>query len=287
VLENMEIEQKGKETSEDKKVQQILRELDEEIQQQKNVEQTVKFKPSEVPIIDVHCHLGKDIDGRSQNEKEILENMQRFHVGLTVIFPFDTQPKDCFHEENIKVLDVMGKNDNIIGFARIDPHHENAVKEMQWASNMGLYGLKLHPRAQKFNINEIGFIFEEAEHLQIPIIIHSAHKTGLYQEQLKAILPSFTKTPIILAHAGLGDPRPVIEISQDQENVFLEISANHKHDIQLVILSAGPEKVMFGSDAPYQTVGVMLERMNIDWSDEESIEMVMYKNAATLLGLET
>ena len=119
----------------------------------------------------------------------------------------------------------------------------------------------------------------------MPFLIHSAHKQGMYQRELKDIIPSYPKLDMILAHAGMGDQKTVVDTVRDADNAFVDISANHKHDIQLIVLSLGAEKVLFGSDAPYQSIQQTLQRLQIDWVDNRSIEHVMYKNAEKILGL--
>lgn len=239
-----------------------------------------------MPKIDIHCHLGRDVDGKYQSVSEILEHMAEFNVKYSVIFPLDTQPNDGFKTDNKKIADASKKKPSLIGFARLDPHHPNVLDEMDRAKEHGLKGFKLHPKAQKFHLDQIPRIYEKGTDLQLPFMIHSAHKQGIYQKELQNIVPSFPDLTMILAHAGLGDQKPIVDLVQNHENAFVDISANHKHDIQLVLLSAGPDKVLFGSDAPYQSVKQTIERMQIDWSDDTSIEKVMYGNAARILGLK-
>lgn len=267
-------------------VQKILRELDEEVKEQKNKQSDITLDIWTMPKIDIHCHLGNDIDGKSQTASEILDNMKEFNVKYSVIFPLDTQPKDGFKSENKKIATVAKEHSSLIGFARLDPNHPNVLEEMEQAKRNGLKGFKLHPKAQRFHLNQISEIYEKGTELQLPFIIHSAHKQGVYQKELQDVVPSYPHLSMILAHAGLGDQKPVVDLIQNYENAYADISANHKHDMQLVLLSAGPKKVLFGSDAPYQSIEITLERLQIDWSSDTSIKQVMYQNAEKILGLQ-
>jgi predicted TIM-barrel fold metal-dependent hydrolase len=237
------------------------------------------------PKIDFHCHIGIDVDGKKQSARTILRHMRKYNITNTVIFPFDTQPSDGFKKENMMVLKTIKKHPQLIGFARLDPKHPDVFNEMKKAKQSGLKGIKLHPRSQQFNLNEISSVFEHGEKIGLPFLIHSAHKEGVYQKQLAEVVPSYPNLIIILAHAGLGDPQTVVRLAQEFDNVYLEISINHRHDIQLIISTAGADKVIFGSDAPYQDIGIMIERMQIDWPDEEGLRKVMFKNAEKILGL--
>ena len=236
--------------------------------------------------IDVHCHVGEDIDGKKQDARTILVNMQKYNIRKTVIFPFNTVQKDGFRKDNMMILDLTRKHESLIGFARIDPRHPGVLEEMEWAKKMGLKGFKLHSKAQKFNYNEIPNVFEKGTEIGLPFILHSAHKEGLYQKQLAEIIPSYPDLVMILGHAGIGDQRTVVRLAQEYKNVYLDTSINFKHNIELIVLSAGADKVLFGSDAPYGPVKKTLMEMEIDWPRDRSVVKVMYDNAARILGVE-
>lgn len=271
--------------SSDDDVQKILQELDDEVKEQKKQQQKSSLDIWKMPKIDIHCHIGKDVDGKTQTISEILENMNVFNVKYSVIFPLNSEPKDGFKKENEQIASIMKQDPSLIGFARLDPNHPDVLKEMKHAKKIGLKGFKLHPKAQRFHLDKIYDIYEKGTKLRLPFIIHSAHKQGLYQKQLNNVVPSFPTLTMILAHAGLGDQKPVIDLVQQYDNAYVDISANHKHDMQLVLLSAGAEKILFGSDAPYQSIEITLERLHLDWSSDRAIEQVMYKNAEKILGL--
>lgn len=236
--------------------------------------------------IDVHCHVGEDIDGKKQDARTILMNMQKYNIRKTVIFPFNTVQKDGFRKDNMMILDLTRKHENLIGFARIDPRHLGVLEEMEWAKKAGLKGFKLHSKAQKFNYNEIPRVFEKGTELGLPFILHSAHKEGLYQKQLAEVTPSYPDLVMILAHAGIGDQRTVVRLAQEHKNIYLDTSINFKHNIELIVLSARADKVLFGTDAPYGPVKKTLMEMEIDWPRDKSVVKVMYGNAARILGVE-
>ncbi|MCG2826796.1 MAG: hypothetical protein L6265_09420, partial [Thermoplasmatales archaeon] len=81
--------------------------------------------------IDVHCHVGEDIDGKKQDARTILVNMQKYNIRKTVIFPFNTVQKDGFRKDNMMILDLTRKHESLIGFARIDPRHPGVLEEME------------------------------------------------------------------------------------------------------------------------------------------------------------
>ena len=157
-------------------VQKILQELDDEVKQQKNQQKNINLDIWKMPKIDIHCHIGKDIDGKSQTISEILDNMAEYNVKYSVIFPLDSQPKDGFKHENETTAAYMKKQSSLIGFARIDPNHPDVINEMVRAKKIGLKGFKLHPKAQKFHLDRISRVYEKGTKLQLPFIIHSAHK---------------------------------------------------------------------------------------------------------------
>jgi len=239
-----------------------------------------------VPKIDVHVHIGKDKDDEDKNHpSKLYKDMKEYNIRKAVIFPFNTGPKDGFKDANNTIHRLVKKYDPLIGFSRIDPNHPAWEKEMERAIDLDMKGLKLHPYAQYFECDEIDFIYEKATELNLPILIHSAHKEGKYIDQLKDILPSFTNIPIILAHAGITEQSDAIKMANEQDNIYMDLSINKKHRVEVLSLMVEDDKMMFGSDTPYGGVKKTLHRMDVEWRSEETIKKVFYKNAKKVLNI--
>jgi len=239
-----------------------------------------------IPKIDVHVHVGIDADDEDRYSPiQLAKEMKEYNIKKAVIFPFNTEPDDGFKKDNHMIHRLSKKWEPFIGFSRIDPNHSDWEEEMERAIDLKMKGFKLHPYAQEFECDEIDFIYEKAVELDMPIIIHSAHKEGKYVDQLKHVLPSYTEIPIILAHAGITEQSDAIRMANEQDNIYMDLSINKKHRVKVLSPMVDENKMMFGSDSPYGGVKKTLERMDIDWKSKEVVRKIFYKNAEEVLGL--
>ena len=263
------------------KVEKVLKELDEEIKSKDETEPTLNVW--DIPKIDVHVHLGVEPKGDKFNPSKLAKDMKEFNVRKAVIFPFNTQPKDGFKKANDMIYRLHTKYAPLIGFSRIDPKHGQWEDEMERALKLGMKGFKFHPFAQGFECDQIGTCYEKAVELDLPILIHSAHKQGKYIDQLKGIIPSYPDLILILGHAGITEQRDAIRMCNEMENVYMELSINPKHRVEVLTLMVDENKMMFGSDSPYGGIEKTLECMDIGWKNDERMKKVFYENAKRVL----
>src|SRR5207248_1514458 len=91
-----------------------------------------------------------------------------------VVFPF--HEPDGYREANERLLDdAAGSGGRLVVFCRLDPRHEDAVAEAERALDAGARGIKLHPRAERFELDEpeVRRVFEIANERQVPVLIHA------------------------------------------------------------------------------------------------------------------
>jgi predicted TIM-barrel fold metal-dependent hydrolase len=105
------------------------------------------------------------------------------------------------------------------------------------------------------------------------------------------IAARFPQTKILLAHmGGVGVPsvhQATIEFAEQHENMYLIGSAAESKAILKAIDVLGPDRVCFGSDAPFGLMHVELARYRAllrDHPDDER-DMVLGGNIARILGV--
>lgn len=239
-----------------------------------------------IPKIDTHVHIGTDAEDEDRfTPTQLYHDMKEYNIKKAIIFPFNTDPEDGFSRANKMIYRLKERYDPLEGLSRIDPNHPEWEKEMEKGKSLGMKGFKFHPKAQEFACDEIGEAYEKAMELDMPILIHSAHKEGVYVEQLEKILPSYSDMTIILAHAGITEQSPAIQMANEMDNVYLELSINKKHRVEALSLTAEEDKMMFGSDSPYGGIETTLERMDVDWRNEKRMQKVFFKNAERVFNI--
>src|SRR3954470_19850769 len=108
--------------------------------------------PLDAEIFDVHVHLGNDIDGMVGDYDQLLSLMDRYGVSRAFMFCLDEPDRHpAFQAANDRTLAFAARSDGrLIPFVRLDLN-ESPIEEATRCIDRGARGIKLHPRAQRFD----------------------------------------------------------------------------------------------------------------------------------------
>src|SRR6184192_2883742 len=111
--------------------------------------------PSDLDVFDAHTHLGTDIDGMIGRPDELLGGMDRYGISRAFMFCLDEPDRHPgFRAGNDRTLEfAAGSEGRLIPFVRLDLTEE-PVTEAERCLDRGARGIKLHPRAQRFALND-------------------------------------------------------------------------------------------------------------------------------------
>ncbi|WP_456482035.1 amidohydrolase family protein [Methanopyrus sp.] len=241
-------------------------------------------------IIDVHNHLGEDIDGTVQTPQMLLARMEAAGVDIAVVFPFnDVDPGVCFSKANERIAEACEEHEEFVGFCRVDPNcEERAVEEVErCVEELELKGVKLHPRSQSFYPDdpEAVKVVEKAADLGVPVILHTARGEPFSDPvRVGKLAEEVPDVQLIMAHMGkeLGYDA-AIEVAENHENVYLEISlVKDPKVIEKAAERVGDDRIVFGSDSPYGSPSVQLEILK---EADVNHDKILGENAADILGL--
>ncbi|MHA2061989.1 MAG: amidohydrolase family protein [Candidatus Sifarchaeia archaeon] len=248
---------------------------------------------SELSYVDAHCHIGHDLDGTRQTAEMLLEKMDQCGIDHAVIFPFNEQSQEhSFKRANMLIAEIMKKHsERFTGLCRLDPHDPLAISELKsYVNELGLRGIKLHPRAQSIELDEPYMvpIFELAENYDIPILIHTSGVVkGVDPVKLVDIANNFSVN-FILGHSykayydiyssdqdasshAFGE---ILELARQQRNLYFETSFLPVAYLDELIDKVGASQVIFGSDSPYGNPcweKLTIEALNIPKSEKIQI----------------
>ena len=118
----------------------------------------------------------------------------------------------------------------------------------------GARGIKLHPRAQAFRVNDpqLEAVFALADERRLPVLIHAGRglPPGMPLE-LGHVAERHPGASLILAHAAIVAQAGIGELARSVENIFFDSSTWSPFD-QLNLLSlVPPEQILWASDIPY------------------------------------
>jgi predicted TIM-barrel fold metal-dependent hydrolase len=117
----------------------------------------------------------------------------------------------------------------------------------------GFRGLKLHPDWEFFSINSpmMRPYLEIAQEFSWPVFLHSGYYPLSQPALLLPVAQAYPAIDFVLFHLAYRFVTDAILIAQRSPNVYLETSANASPAVIAEVLKQlGPEKLIYGSDAP-------------------------------------
>ncbi|MFN2628849.1 MAG: amidohydrolase family protein [Gaiellaceae bacterium] len=210
--------------------------------------------PKGVEIFDAHVHLGHDIDGMSG----VFEDLERIQTryGITKAFMFCLDEPDrepAFRAGNDRSLAFAERSGGrLIPFVRLDLT-ESPIEEARRCLALGARGIKLHPRAQRFLLNDdrLAPIFELAAAERVPILIHGGRGLPPIADDLARLVEQFPEAQLIIAHAGIADLEALATRLAGKPGVFWDTSVWSPIDLLDFYRRVPPEQVVWASDYPY------------------------------------
>lgn len=241
-------------------------------------------------IIDMHCHIGKDIDVEVTC-RELIEIMNKYKVDMAVISPLGKGLIHKFKQFNEQIVRCVKENkDRLVGFCSVNPWFENVVEELEKRIVKDkCRGLVLHPAKQGFHINSplIYPLMEECQSLEIPIYFHTG--TSMYDLplDLSLLAAKFPKTIMIIGQLGTSDYWMDVEpAAKLASNLMMETSVNPNIAlIQKLVKSIGPERIVFGSGVPFTDLEYEIKKIELCNFTHSEQELIMFQNASHLLGV--
>ena len=227
------------------RAQELLRSYDEQLREE---------LPEGAEIFDAHVHLGDDIDGF----RGVYEDLERINerYGLSRCFMFCMDEPDrqrAFRAPNDRTLAHAERSGGrLIPFVRLDLAVE-PIEEAVRCLDRGARGIKLHPRAQRFLLNDerLAPVFELAAERRVPILIHGGRGLPPIADHLARLVEANPEAQLIIAHAGIADLAGLAAHFGGKAGVFFDTSTWSPVDLLDCYRQVSPEQMLYASDYPY------------------------------------
>jgi predicted TIM-barrel fold metal-dependent hydrolase len=262
------------------RAQSLLAAYDEELRRE---------LPDGAEIFDAHIHLGNDIDGFQGVYEEFEEIANRHGISRAFMFCMDEPDRHPgFRAPNNRTLEYAKRsNGRLIPFARLDLA-EDPVGEATRCLDLGARGIKLHPRAQRFLLNDerLAPIFELASDRRVPILIHGGRGLPPISDHLARLVDAYPHAQLIIAHAGIADLAGLAGKFGGKAGVFFDTSVWSPVDLLDMFRHVSAEQVLFASDYPYgqepSSLLISLRTAKAAGLDEEHLRNMLAGNAARI-----
>jgi len=249
-------------------------------------DELAELVPAGCAVFDAHVHLGTDIDGSVGVLEELNSIMDRFGVTRAFMFCLDEPDRHPgFRAANERTLAYAERSGGrLIPFARLDLA-EAPEEEARRCLDLGARGIKLHPRAQGFLLNDerLDPIFALAAERRVPILIHGGRGLPPIANELATLVERHDEAQLIIAHAGIADLAALARNFCGKRGVFFDTSVWSPVDLLDFYRLISPEQMLYASDYPYgrqpNSLHIALRTARTAGFDEEQIRNMLWVNA--------
>ncbi|HEX4930323.1 MAG TPA: amidohydrolase family protein [Gaiellaceae bacterium] len=209
--------------------------------------------PEGAEIFDAHVHLGNDIDGMVGDFDELVAGQERYGISGAFMFCLDEPDRHpSFAAANDRTLAFAERSQGrFVPFVRLDLNEE-PLAEATRCLDKGARGIKLHPRAQRFDIHDerLAPVFAMAAERGVPILIHGGRGLPPMADSLAELVERYD-TELIIAHCGIADLAALANRFSGRPGVFFDTSVWSALDLLDLYRLVAPEQVLYASDYPY------------------------------------
>ncbi len=188
----------------------------------------------------------------------------------------------------------INDGENIFAFGSVFPDAPDAIYELERIKSLGLKGVKLHPDYQGFSADDQKMkpIYKKISELELITIFHAGHDYGFPppygatpEKLLKAL--SWFESPVVAAHfGGVGCGQAVLDLLCGR-NIYFDTSFGYstipKYFAQKILEKHTSEKILFGTDTPWQTADMEMRLLNSLQISHGEWENITHKNAEKIL----
>jgi hypothetical protein len=254
-------------------------------------------------IVDSHTHLFPPGMDKIGSANMVLEEMDANNVEKAVILGIYPRVKNDFLAEQAKA-----HPDRFIWFASVNPNDGREALELldYCVEDLGARGLKLHPTMQHFyadDVDLLGPLMEQVQDFGMPVLMHSWGWFGHNQEappvRMMALAECYPEVTFIMAHCGGMRFMDLLPLARRRkmgqlDNLYVDISiilfdlddSPLWPFLRWTLESIGLDRVLMGSDFPdYGLADTIALTRKLDF-DDNAMQMILWRNAARLYGLE-
>jgi uncharacterized protein len=237
-------------------------------------------------LVDARCTIG---EGRvaSLSADDLVRQLDANDVEAAVVGPPDRCLAVANREGNDFVLDACRRHpDRLIGFATVNPWYgDAAVTELRRAAAAGLRGLILHPPLQGYLLLDtlVDPLLGVAEEYGLPVWAPTGKPFLSLPLQLTELARRFPHVAFLMGHLGHSDFWiEAVPAAAAARNIYAEVSYKQPSVIVDAVAQLGADRVVYGSDTPFNDMRLEVEKFRAAELDERARELV---GAETLLSL--
>lgn len=222
------------------------------------------------------------------------KSMRSAGIDLSIVCNIATNPHQT---EKVNDWAISSNGDGIISFGSVHPEYKNFSAEIARLKNAGIKGVKFHPDYQGFDVDDKSVypLYETLAENEMVMLFHCGHDL-VPRERYRCLPKAFVKfvndfkgAKIVGAHLGGQDLWDDVFEYVAPCDVYVDTSFGFKYlsqnDIDRFIGFHGEDKILFGTDTPWQCQKTEVREMR-SFVSGETAEKIFHANAEKLLGLQ-
>ena len=219
----------------------------------------------------------------------LLEQGTKAGVEQFVILPVAMRPDRTRHINDF-ILSQLENEPRFLGFGTVHAGMENLMDEVDYITEKGLRGIKMHPDSQVFDIDDPRLLpmYEQIQG-KLPVILHMGDQRfdHSHPARLRRVLEMFPGLQVIAAHfGGYTMHEEACQLLKDKE-CFFDVSSSlmfmEKGVAERYVNLYGAERFVYGSDYPMWDPEIEMERfLSLDLTADQ-FEQIAHKTAESIL----
>lgn len=251
-----------------------------------------KLAANAVSSLAARAHFTPFCDGTVDGTARL---MREQGVDRFAVLNIAVSPKTERHVNDF-AISLLDRGDTVLPFGSVHPSSPDAFSELERLKNAGVCGIKFHNEYQNFFVDdEIAFpVYERCAELGFIMLFHGGADRGFSPpvktapRRMRRVALRFPQAKIIVAHLGGQDMQQEAIDELADTNVYIDTSFVSRSVEPSVaersIRAFGFDRVIFGSDCPWDTPANTVAFLQaMDFSQEE-YEKIYSKNALKILG---
>lgn len=222
-------------------------------------------------------------------------SMKQNQVDISVVMPIATTVTQSASINRFAA--EVNQRKSLFSFGSVHPMQENLQEELERIKALGLKGIKLHPEYQGFFVDsEEGIrVLKCAAQLGLMVIYHAGKDVGMrppvhcMPDRLYRALEAVPDARVIAAHMGGWMVWDEVEQYLLHSNIYFDTSYSipfmKKGQFLRIVEKHGADKILFGTDSPWDDQGAAVETILQSGLGREETELILHRNAQRLLGI--
>lgn len=236
-------------------------------------------------IIDLFSHIGAR-KGEDYRVESLLELEDQAGVDKVMI---------CSQLETINneyIYDcTLRYPDRTLGFAVINPWDMDSEEMLERCyRDYHFYGVKMNPIRFGYSADRLSLLapyFDLCSKYHKCVVVHGQSDMFSLPDKWAEMARAYPDVPVVLYHIGVPlMAERACELAKELPNFYLSTSGSYVPAIKTAYEIAGPEKLIFSSDAPFGNPAQEIEKVKYVCKDPAHLDMILCQNAKKLLGLK-